>query len=475
MTNDTIETQILSHLLHTEEYTRKILPYIKEEYFKSDSQKIVFRTIKANLDKYNKLPTISSLKIDVDELDKIPEPVYDATVDLINELDDPGKVDQAWLIDKTEKFCQEKALHNSIFEAISIIEGESKLDKGSIPGLLQDALGVSFDHRVGHDFVADYQDRFDFYRKKEKRVKTDITILNSITKGGPPNKTLNVILAGTGGGKSLAMCHMASANLLDGKNVLYITMEMAEEKIAERIDANLLDIELDQLEEIPKESYYAKMQNLKKKTLGKLIIKEFPTAAANAGHFRHLVNELWLKKNFKPDIIYIDYINICSSSRIKQNGNVNSYFYIKAIAEELRGLAVELDLPIWTATQVTRAGFDSSDIGLTDTSESFGLPATADFMIAIISNEELEKLGQIMIKQLKNRYGDLNKFKKFVVGIDRKKMRLYNVEAAAQDALLKEAEDDSEDIAVFDKTKASGNTEVGGFVWNKGSRKGSVL
>ena len=355
-----------------------------------------------------------------------------------------AETDKEWLIEKAEKFCQEKAIYNAIMESISIIDGKDKEDKGSIPELLSDALSVSFDPSIGHDFIDDSDSRWDFYHRVEERIPFDLEYLNKITKGGVPKKSLNIILAGTGVGKSLAMCHMASANLLNGNNVLYITMEMAEEKIAERIDANLLNVSLEDLANLPKQMYDRKLERVKGKTSGKLIVKEYPTASAHVGHFRHLLNELRLKRQFIPDIIYIDYLNICMSHRIKTGSNVNSYTLVKSIAEELRGLAVEKNVPVVSATQTTRSGFTNSDLGLEDTSESFGLPATADFMFALIATEELDDLNQVMIKQLKNRYNDPTLYKRFVVGVDRAKMRLYDVEQSAQDGVL--------DGPVFDNT-----------------------
>jgi len=388
------------------------------------------------LTQYNALPTKEALMIELDNNSKVSDDDFTKCSGVISELNADVNTDKEWLIEKTEKFCQEKAIYNAIMESISIIDGKEKRDKGGIPELLSDALSVSFDPSVGHDFLDDSDSRWDFYHRVEERLPFDLEYLNKITKGGIPKKSLTVILAGSGVGKSLAMCHMASANLIDGKNVLYITMEMAEEKIAERIDANLLNVSLDELSNLPKNMYDKKIDRVKGKTSGKLIVKEYPTASAHVGHFRHLLNELRLKRQFIPDIIYVDYLNICMSHRIKTGSNVNSYTLIKSIAEELRGLAVEKNLPIMSATQTTRSGFTSSDVGLEDTSESFGLPATADFMFAIISTEELEELGQIMVKQLKNRYNDPTSHKRFVLGVDRAKMRLYDVEQQAQDDIL---------------------------------------
>jgi len=427
---------VLKHLLNDEGYARRTLPYLKPDYFSERHQKTVYQEIDKYISQYNALPTREALVIELDNNGKISDEDFSECSKIIGELVIEEEVDKEWLIEKTEKFCQEKAIYNAIMDSISIIEGNSKEEKGAIPELLSDALSVSFDPSIGHDFLDDADDRWDFYHRIEERIPFDIDYLNKITKGGLPKKSLNIILAGTGVGKSLAMCHMASANLLDGKNVLYITMEMAEEKIAERIDANLLNVTLDDLASLPKQSYDKKIARVKGKTSGKLIVKEYPTASAHTGHFRHLLNELRLKRSFIPDIIYVDYLNICMSSRIRSGANVNSYTLVKAIAEELRGLAVERVVPIVSATQTTRSGYTSSDIGLEDTSESFGLPATADFMFALISTEELEDLNQIMIKQLKNRYNDPTYYKRFVVGVDRAKMRLYDVEQEAQQDVL---------------------------------------
>jgi len=408
---------------------------LKSEYFQSFNEKVIYEELNNFITKFNALPSSEALIIEIDKRTNINDGQFSDITTYINSLDSEQD-DRGWLVNTTENFCQEKAIYNAIMESIKIIDGETGKDKGSIPELLSDALAVSFDPNVGHDFLDNSDARFDFYHRTEERIPFDLELLNKVTKGGIPKKSLNIILAGTGVGKSLAMCHMASANLIQGKNVLYITLEMAEEKIAERIDANLLNVRLDELDKLPKASYDKKMERVRNKTSGKLIVKEYPTAAANVGHFRHLINELKLKRTFIPDIIYIDYLNICASSRMKVGGSINTYTYIKSIAEELRGLAVEHNIPIWSATQTTRSGFSNSDVGLEDTSESFGLPATADFMIAIISTEELQNLNQVMVKQLKNRYGDPNSYKRFVLGIDRAKMRLYDVEEIAQDGLI---------------------------------------
>ena len=429
-----IEPLILGSLLHNEEYTRKVLPFLEEEYFDSLENKLIYRTIDTYIKDYNSVPTKDALRLSLEESRSVSEEQFDIICKTVDELSYDEKNSEDWLIDKTETFCQDKALYNAIRTSIGVMDSkDSALDKGSIPKLLQDALGVSFDNSVGHDFLENVDERYEFYHHKEARLEFDIDLLNTVTKGGLPRKSLNIILAGTGVGKSLAMCHFAASNFMHGKNVLYITME---ERIAERIDANLLDASIDEIHTMPKDVFEKKINRLKSKTTGTLIIKEYPTASAGSGHFRHLLNELKLKKNITPDIIYIDYLNICTSSRIKANAMANSYTLIKSIAEELRGLAVEFNVPIVSATQTTRSGFSSSDVGLEDTSESFGLPATADFMVALIATEELEKLNQIMFKQLKNRWGDPNNHKRFVVGIDRSRMRFYNVEQSAQDGLV---------------------------------------
>lgn len=451
-----IESTILAGLLNNEEYTRKVLPFLMTDYFDNYSERLVYETVDNYVNEYNGLPTKDALRIIIDENSSINETQYSEAVSIIDKLEYDEKTDLDWLVDKTEKFCQDKAVYNAVRESILVLDGaHDEKDKGSIPEMLAEALGVSFDNAVGHDFLEDADSRFDFYHKKEDRVPFDLELMNKITKGGLARKSLSIALAGTGVGKTLFMTHCASAALMEGKNVLYITMEMAEEKIAERIDANLLDVTLDTLGEMPKDSYDKKMARVKKKTTGKLIIKEYPTASAGSAHFRHLINELKLKKNFHPDIVYIDYLNICMSSRIRMGANVNSYTLIKAIAEELRGLAVECNVPIVSATQTTRSGYGNSDIGLEDTSESFGLPATADFMFGLISTEELESLGQLMIKQLKNRWGDLGTLKRFVVGIDRSKMRLFDVEESAQTLVS--------DTPVFDNTQAGARLQMENF------------
>ena len=430
-----LEQTILKNLIYNEEYSRKVLPFIRSDYFSDNIEKTVFKEVFDFTNHYKNPPTHEALVINFTEKKDVSEDVVKGAIELLNELNQAKEepTETSWLIDQTEKFCQDKAIYNAIMESVGILDNKShNKSKGEIPQLLSDALGVSFDNTVGHDYINDSDARYEAYHRVESRIRFDLDLFNKITKGGLPIKTLNIALAGTGVGKSLFMCHVASGCLSQGHNVLYITMEMAEEKIAERIDANLLNIDLNELHTLSKEDYERKFSALKSKTHGKLIIKEYPTASASVLHFRALLNDLAIKKNFKPDIIFIDYLNICCSARIKPGANVNSYSYIKSIAEELRGLAVENALPIVSATQTTRSGFSSSDPGLEDTSESFGLPATADFMFALVSNEELEALGQILVKQLKNRYGDPNDYKRFVLGIDRAKMRLYDAESSAQ-------------------------------------------
>jgi replicative DNA helicase len=431
-----LEQTIIKNLIYNEDYTRKVLPFIRSDYFSNNAEKLVFNEVFEFTDTYKNLPTHEALVINFTSKKNITEDQVRDAISLLEEIknhkDEPTETQ--WLINQTEKFCQDKAIYNAIMESVSILDSKvEKRSKGEIPKLLSDALGVSFDNNIGHDYMNDIDSRFESYHKVESRIRFDLDYFNKITKGGLPRKTLNIALAGTGVGKSLFMCHCAAANLSEGRNVLYITMEMAEEKIAERIDANLLNIDLNELHTISKEDYIRKFSTLQNKTHGKLIIKEYPTASASSLHFRALLNDLALKKNFKPDIIYIDYLNICCSSRIKPGANVNSYSYIKSIAEELRGLAVESDVPIVSATQTTRSGYSNSDVELTDTSESFGLPATADFMFALITNEELQGLNQILVKQLKNRYADPSSNKRFVLGVDRAKMRLYDAEQSAQE------------------------------------------
>ena len=431
-----LEVTILSNLMYHEKYARKVLPFLKSDYFTDRSNKIIFLEIHEYISQYDALPSVNAIGIECQERNDLNEDQFKEVIQVLNVLsDDPADYD--WIVDTTEKWCQERAIYLSLMESVKIADGQdSTRDKGSIPQILADALAVGFDQHIGHDYVSDAEERYDFYHRVENKIPFDLEFFNKITKGGLTNKSLNIALAGTGVGKSLFMCHVASATLLQGKNVLYITCEMAEEKIAERIDANLLNINIQKLADLPKNMFQKKIQNLSKKTQGKLIIKEYPTASAHVGHFRALLNDLSLKKSFRPDIIFIDYLNICASSRYRQGGTINSYSYIKSIAEELRGLAVEANVPIVSATQTTRSGYNSSDVELTDTSESFGLPATADLMFALISTEELEGMNQIMVKQLKNRYNDLTSNKRFCVGIDRAKMRLYDVEESAQDDLI---------------------------------------
>jgi len=427
-----LEITILSNLIYNEKYVRKVLPFIKQDYFTVRVYKIIFLEIHEYITNYNTPPSLNALSIECQERTDLTEEQFKDITEVLGGLSDE-KADLDWLVDTTEKWCQERAIYLSLMESVKIADGQDeKRDKGAIPQILSDALGVSFDANVGHDYVLDAETRYDFYHKKEDKIPFDLEYFNKITKGGLPNKTLNVALAGTGVGKSLFMCHVAASVLLQGKNVLYITLEMAEEKIAERVDANLLNVNIQKLAEMPRMMFEKKIEKLSKKTQGKLIIKEYPTASAHVGHFKALLQELALKKSLKPDIVFVDYLNICASQRYK-GSIVNSYTYVKAIAEELRGLAVESNVPIVTATQTTRAGFGSSDVDLTDTSESFGLPATADLMFALISTEELEAMNQIMVKQLKNRYNDPTMNKRFCVGIDRSKMRLYDIQDAQTD------------------------------------------
>jgi archaellum biogenesis ATPase FlaH len=426
-----IELTILRELTRNDQYFRKVLPFLKEDYFADRDTKIIFRMVSDYLDKYNSMPTRGALEIILDAKTNVePEVMKQCIQNLDKMFDDSKSPDLEWLIDHTEKFCKDKAIYNAILESIHIIDGKSKdKDVGSLPKMLSDALAVSFDTNIGHDYIEDYGKRYEFYHRVENKIPFDIEQFNTITNGGVPRKTLNIIMAGTGVGKSLFMCHHASACLTQNLDVLYITCEMAEERIAERIDANLMDLPMEDLKKLPADLYNKKMQQIRKKYTGRLIIKEYPTATANANHFRALLNDLKMKKNFQPDIIFIDYLNICASARLKMNASVNSYTFVKAIAEELRGLAVEFEVPIFSATQVNRGGFNNTDVGLENTSESFGLPATADLMFALISTEELEEQGQVMVKQLKNRYNDVSRSKKFVVGIDRSKMKLLDVDS----------------------------------------------
>jgi len=433
---DRIETTILQNLIYNEEYSRKVIPFIKPDYYENKSERVVFEQISEFIVKYGSAITIEALNIEVSNRVDLTETELKEVSELSGLLTDTP-VDYQWLMDTTEKWCRDRAIYLALMESISLADGQDDAKgRDAIPTILSDALAVSFDNHIGHDYLEDYEERYELYHKKEDKIQFDLEFFNKITKGGIPNKTLNIALAGTGVGKSLFMCHVASSVLLQNKNVLYITLEMAEEKIAERIDANLLNIPIQDITDLPKPMFDSKVVSLSKKTQGNLIIKEYPTASAHSGHFKALLNELSLKKSFKPDIIFIDYLNICASSRYRAGSNVNSYSYIKAIAEELRGLAVEANVPIVSATQTTRSGYGSSDVDLTDTSESFGLPATADLMFALISTEELEALNQIMVKQLKNRYNDPTIYKRFIIGIDRAKMRLYDVEQVAQNDLV---------------------------------------
>lgn len=443
-----IEQTIISSLFFKEEYTRKVLPFIKEEYFGNRVEQLLYGQIFNFITKYNNLPTKDAILIELGQRRDINEEELDLIKDYVNKIEDTES-DEKWLTETTEKFCKDRAVHNAVLSGIKILDKkDQKRTPEAIPHILSEALAVSFDKSVGHDYIEDAEDRFKFYHTKEKRFQFDLDYMNRITKGGVPSKTLNIALAGTGVGKSLFMCHVASSYLLQGLNVLYISLEMAEERIAERIDANLLDVTMDDLHDMPQQLYEGKITKLREKTQGQLIIKEYPTAAAHSGHFKSLMNELALKKSFRPDVIFIDYLNICASSRFK-GGNISSYFYVKAIAEELRGLAVEFNVPIFSATQTTRTGFVSTDIGLEDTSESFGLPATADFMFALISNDELEQLGQMKVKQLKNRYNDPSVNRSFIVGVDRSKMRLFDVQQQHQQLVDANQKDEKEDA--YDK------------------------
>ena len=445
---DKVEILILRNLIYFEDYARKVIPFIKKEYFESESHKVIFEEIYSFLSSYDKLPTKEALSIEVEKRSDITQETFKETSNLITSLhDEPTEID--WVINTTEKWCRDRAIYLALMESIQLADNnDEKKGRDAIPSILSDALSVSFDNHIGHDYLEDYEERYEIYHRKEEKLPFDLEYFNKITKGGLPNKTLNIALAGTGVGKSLFMCHVASSVLLQGRNVLYITLEMAEERIAERIDANLLNVPIQDIGELPKQMFESKVTNLAKKTQGQLIIKEYPTASAHVGHFRSLINELALKKSFRPHIIFIDYLNICASSRFRGGNNINSYMMVKSIAEELRGLAVEANVPIVSATQTTRSGYGSSDVELTDTSESFGLPATADLMFALISTEELEGLGQILVKQLKNRYNDISINKRFIVGIDRAKMRLYDCEQEAQEDII-----DSGQEEVYNKSE----------------------
>ena len=437
-----IERTTLKNLIHNDEYARKVLPFLKEEYFVERFDKILFREIYNFITKYNNLPTKEALSIELNNRKDVNETEYKTITDILGTLN-KEPIDQKWLVETTEKFCKDRAIHNAILGGIQILDGKDKEHSPEyLPEMLSQALSVSFDQKIGHDYLTETKERYYFYKRKEERLELDLDFFNKITRGGIPSKTLNICLAGTGVGKTMFMTHIASSILLQGKNVLYVTLEMAEERIAERIDANLLNVGMSDLEELPYQMYETKINKLQSKTAGKLIIKEYPTASAHTGHFKTLLSELALKKSFKPDILFVDYLNIAASARFKAGANVNSYTYIKAIAEELRGLAVEYNIPVFSATQTTRGGYVSSDVGLEDTSESFGLPATADFMFALISSEELEQKNQILIKQLKNRYNDPTVNRKFIIGVDRSKMRLYDVEQKAQEDLVDTGQED---------------------------------
>jgi replicative DNA helicase len=437
-----IETTILRNLVFNEDYSRKVIPFIQPDYFEQKAEKVIFEEIVQFIVKYGSAITIEALNIEVENRTDLNETEVKEIREINASLND-AIVDKQWLLDTTEKWCRDRAIYLALMESIHIADGnDGKKNRDAIPSILSDALAVSFDNNIGHDYLQNYEERYEFYHRKEDKIEFDLEYFNKITKGGLPNKTLNIALAGTGVGKSLFMCHVASAALLQGRNVLYITLEMAEERIAERIDANLLNVPIQQLVDLPRQMFETKVNSIAKKTQGSLVIKEYPTASAHSGHFKALLNELALKKSFRPDIIFIDYLNICASSRHKANSSINSYSYIKSIAEELRGLAVEFNVPIVSATQTTRSGYGNSDVELTDTSESFGLPATADLMFALISTEELEGLGQILVKQLKNRYNDPTIFKRFVIGIDRAKMRLYDCEQSAQKDILDSGNED---------------------------------
>jgi len=454
MNSDRIELTILRNFFYNEDFTRKCLPFVKTDYFVNRNERLLYEEIEKFVHEYKNLPTKETILIEFNKRKDINEDELKSVKELVNNFENE-KSDLQWLLDTTEKFCKDRAVHNAVLSGIKILDGKDKEHQPeAIPGILSEALAVSFDNHIGHDYIGDAEARFDWYHTKEKRYPFDLNFFNRITKGGVPSKTLNIALAGTGVGKSLFMCHCAANFLNQGQNVLYITLEMSEERIAERIDANLMDVTIDDLHDMPKELYDGKMSKLRSKTAGSLIIKEYPTASAHSGHFKGLLNELSLKKSFKPQIIFIDYLNICASSRFK-GGNISSYFYIKAIAEELRGLAVEFDVPIFSATQTTRTGFVSTDIGLEDTSESFGLPATADFMFALMTNEELDALGQMKVKQLKNRYNDPGVNRAFIIGVDKAKMRLYDVENSAQNIVdsnqTKEKENYSSPEQAYDK------------------------
>lgn len=453
---DRVENTILRNLIYDEDYLRKVVPFIQPEYFEDHKDRVIYEEIAQFVVKYDKPATQEILKIEIENRSDVTDSEFKDIIDLVTSLTEES-TNREWLVDTTEKWCRDRAIYLALMKSIKIADGQDdKKGRDAIPSILSDALAVSFDNHIGHDYLQDYEQRYEVYHRKEEKISFDLEYFNKITKGGLPNKTLNIALAGTGVGKSLFMCHVASSVLLQGKNVLYITLEMAEERIAERIDANLLNVNIQEITDLPKVMFDTKVTNLAKKTQGQLIIKEYPTASAHSGHFKALLNELALKKSFRPDIIFIDYLNICASSRYSKLGNINSYTHIKAIAEELRGLAVEFSVPVVSATQTTRSGYGSSDVELTDTSESFGLPATADLMFALISTEELEELGQIMVKQLKNRYAETDKYKRFVLGIDRGKMRLYDCEQSAQQNILDSGQKEYESEERSKESKFSG-------------------
>jgi replicative DNA helicase len=454
-----LEQTILKNLIKSEAYTRKVLPFLKEDYFGNMEDRLLFKEVAGFVLKYNQQPTFDALEIEVNNIRGTTDDAVKSITETLKQLDsDTNPTNQDWLLDATEKFCQEKAIYNAITNSLEIMNGKGKLTKGAIPSLLHDALAVSFDPNVGHDYLEQSEERFDYYHKVEERLPFDLDFFNKITKNGVPKKTLNIVMAGVGVGKSLTLCHFASSYINQGKNVLYISMELAEKEVAKRIDANVLNVSMDDLMVLSKDMYNDKVNKLKQKTAGKLIVKEYPTASASTVHFRALLNELNLKKNFMPDVIMIDYLNICASARIKPGNGVNSYTYIKSIAEELRGLAVEFNVPVWSATQLTRSGYGSSDPDLTDTSESFGLPATADFFVALVTNDQLEQLNQFAVKQLKNRYADPAKFKKDIIGVDKTKMKLYDVEASAKNIV-----DTGEDITPVPKKFDGGKSKFKGL------------
>ena len=465
-----LETTILSNLIYNEEYCRKVFPYIKEEYFDDNHLKKIFSVYYEYVNKYKEPPSIEALKISIDKRTDLNEQSFKDINAVVDDFKLDEKTNQEWLIHETEKFCQDKDLYNSIRRAILILDGQDKEhDKGAIPKLLSDSLGISFDTHIGHDFLEDFDARYDYYHRKEERLPFDIEIFNKITKGGLPRKSMTVLLATTGGGKSLVKCHLAAANLLYGKNVLYITMELAEEEVSRRIDANILDVTLDELMQMPRDVYEKKLSRIKGKTTGKLIVKEYPTGSAHVGHFRHMLNELRLKKNFVPDVIFVDYLNICSSSRVKGAAAGNSYTLVKSIAEEVRGLAMEFDCAVVTSSQFNRSGYDNSDVDLTNTSESMGITHTADAIFALITSEELESLGQLMIKQLKNRWGDLSYYRRFVIGIDRAKMKIFNLEENAQKGIQSEIKNN--DTPTFDKTSFGEEFDTESNFGKRGKKK----